>query len=748
MTRITRWMLFVFAIAALFATANGAQAAAGKLDIRISPTELAGAGTVNLEVTVSNTSNSSVTPTLMEDVFLIIGGGQNLSLGNIQAGQGRTDVYQVSITEDLLGQAVRVSLRWKENGVGETVDGSFTVKRKATTPKLALSRTVDKTVATEGTVVRITYSLQNQGDVDLSGVTLTDPLLSTPIASNIVLPVGTEAVRYSREYTMKNQSVTSAPVAQFIADGKAGEQKADPLKIELGVVKVDINASVKSVNADGTRIAIELVNSGNIDIKSAKITDELNALVKNTFELKAGGTLSVEHNVIAQTKRNVVFTLTGTDALGNVLQASSKAVSVTPYVDPKSVSLSIEAKLDDSAPRIAGKTAVAITLKNEGGVSLSDVVLSEATLGELETLPYLEAERTLTLQVDSVASNQWRFSVTANDNAGNSYSAQAETLSAPAAGTTPDAGGTSAGEQQPTPSVAPAPTPEAEPSATSSTLVTIMIIIVVLIILSVAALVLIRIQEKRQNAVNTGEQDELEALLNKPVRAPRQQRPQEALPRPPSAQDQDDIDLVFDEPRPPRPNKARDASAEEILFEKPLQKGGAQRRVMQTYDMPADDMLFEKRRIARPPYAEPKAPPAAAPLPNRAPAIERPPVIERPPIAERADPAPGRPIWQPPIRQNPPQTTRGFGPPSKAFAPKPDHRSEDVFEDIHDTQAYAPSRGETIYQAQGIMPEPTEEEEYERGRYDGMNNQPYNSGGDSPAYDRGYLQGCKDRSMR
>lgn len=503
--KTSRLALAFIAALCLVLIISGAALAEPSISTKATPSDLVGSGTVEVEIVIKNTSDTLT----MEDPILEGPQINSYSVGNIGPGQTRQlQIPSFNITSDQLGKAVSFKLSWTENGSRIEKTTSFTVGNRQATPKLQATRKIDKELVEEGGSVTFSYVLQNQGDVDITNIEITDPAFSEPVVSKLSLAVG-ESKTTTKQLTMGSEPVTSEPTVKYSAVGKASEIKIDPIQINVASALLDVAVQVKESNAVGTTLSIVIANKGNLGLTALKVSDELGNEIKSGFDLAPEKSESMEYTVTGTTTRYFLVSVTGTDSLKRPFTyESAKSTEVKPFIDSSSVQLSLLAEADDSALATTGRVKITFKISNVGDVVLYDAVINEETLGEVVNIGVLNTgETTKSESFDIKSDTQLRFSLKAADSAGNAYTASAKTIDIAPPGL------------EPTP-LAPEETPEVQdettPSPIQGTLLTLIIVIAVLLVAAVIALVVLLMQDKKSKAGQQDELDELEELLERP----------------------------------------------------------------------------------------------------------------------------------------------------------------------------------------------------------------------------------------
>ena len=516
-------LALIFAL--LFAIALSSQALAdvSSIEVTLTPEELTEPGQVSVDIIIKNTSDTIT----MEDATLEGPQINAYSVGNI-APQGTRglQIPGIRISAEQLGNEFNYKLSWTEAGARQEKNIPILVRGRAGTPKLIASRTIDKEVLRQGETATLSYVIQNQGDVDLENVTITDPIFSEPVTQGLRLGVGEAAQTITKEITMASEALRSTPRVTYSAQGQSGSVDVDALEIRFASADLDVQVSIVETAATGTKLAIVLTNNGNVTLAGMVIRDELGNEIQSGNELAPGESETIDYTVISNALRRFQVRVEGADEQGTPFTAqSSPALEIKPLIDPTGVVLDFTAEADVSKFADTGKADVTFKITLGGDVILSDAVINEDTLGEVMSLGVLNPGETTRIQsFDITGDTQLRFSLKAVDSAGNPHSQAARTLditlSSP---TTPPENS----------AVSPSPTPEPEAEPIQGTLLTLIIVIAVLLVAAIVALVVLLIQDKRNKGTRQDEMEELEEMLESPklsTKKPVEEEPWEEEP--------------------------------------------------------------------------------------------------------------------------------------------------------------------------------------------------------------------------
>ncbi|MEC0179552.1 hypothetical protein P4H83_32240 [Paenibacillus favisporus] len=360
----------------------------------VSPTEASPGSPVTYTFVVTNIGHTTLTDVLLSDPLLDI----SQDIGTLAIGESRTVTLPFIIPPGASTDFVNTA-----NVIGHFGPVEVTAEASASValilPSFTLTKTVDPTEAFPREEVFFTYTLTNTGNVPLTNIALSDPLLAftstiptlAPGASTsgsipFVIPVDAAAGA-----TFTNV-LTAAPL-------ETAAQSASATVTALGdpAITLTKTSSVTSA-APGETVTytITVTNTGNMDLISVGVGDELLGLNEVIPVLAPGQseTFTPAFVIPPGTPDGTIITNISTatsdqtesiEAIARVIvNAPAFTMSVTKTANPTSV-----------AP---GQTVqYTITVTNTSAGSLTNVTLIDDLLGIFETLGTLAPGESRTL---------------------------------------------------------------------------------------------------------------------------------------------------------------------------------------------------------------------------------------------------------------------------------------------------------------------------------------------------------------
>ncbi|AXV05731.1 internalin, putative [Euzebya pacifica] len=288
--------------------------------------------------------------------------------------------------------------------------GTTTVPAPTPTPALALTKTTDfaETEIAEGDVVDYTITATNTGNVALTGVGVTDPVVDLtclPAVPTALEP--NQAVVCTGAYTITagdlpgpftNTATVSAPdptggpsiTATDSVDVPAAK---DP---ELTVAKTSDNDGTPPAEGDVITYTIVVDNTGNVPASGVTVSDplvpdDLVCVPAVPVDLQPGDQVvctapyTITAGDVGVTVTNTA-TATGQDPDGNPITGSGSTDVPGPVPDPSLVVTKTASTA--SVPATVGDIVnYEVVVENDGNVTVTDVVVADPLVAGLDCMP-------------------------------------------------------------------------------------------------------------------------------------------------------------------------------------------------------------------------------------------------------------------------------------------------------------------------------------------------------------------------
>ena len=365
----------------------------------VTPVEASPGSTVTYTFVVTNTGNTTLSDVLLTDPLL----GISNDLGVLTSGESRTLTVPFVIPEGVSTNFINIATVIGHFGPVEAsaeADAIVTLLL----PTFTLTKTVTPVEALPGEEVMFTYTLTNTGNVPLTNIALSDPLLNftstipvlAPEASirdsiPFIIPEGTPAG------TMFTNVLTAAPL-------ETPAQTASATVTSLGAPAIELTktASVDSaMPGDTITYAITVTNTGNIDLISVGVGDMQLGLDEIIPVLAVGEsvTFTPTFTIPVDTADGTIITniSTATSDQTESIEAVARVI-----VNAPAFTLNVS-KTANPVSAVPGQTVqYTIVVTNTSAGSLTNVLLTDDLLGVFEPLGTLAAGESRTLHFDFI----------------------------------------------------------------------------------------------------------------------------------------------------------------------------------------------------------------------------------------------------------------------------------------------------------------------------------------------------------
>ncbi|MCR8842113.1 hypothetical protein NQ117_00300 [Paenibacillus sp. SC116] len=365
----------------------------------VSPQQATVGATVTYTFEVTNTGNTSLTNVQLTDPLLEL----NQNIGTLAAGQSQTVDFPFVIPSGAANPFINIATVTGTSG-SQTVQASDSASLNLLFPAFTLTKRVDRARVNPGETVNFTFTIVNTGAVPLTNVAVSDPLLA--YTNTIALLAPGTSVTQTIPFTVPASTTPGSviPNVVTVTPTETGPQQATATVTVNQVPAISLTKTTDRVNAlpgDTITYTVIVTNTGSVPLTSVGVSDELLGL--NTVIPSLGVGLSQS------------FTLTlvvppGTP-IGTVITNVSTAVSD----QTESVTATAKVLVNDAPPSITivktpivlaaapGETVTyTITVTNTGTVVLTNVLLTDTTLGISQALGTFNPGQSQTLTFDFI----------------------------------------------------------------------------------------------------------------------------------------------------------------------------------------------------------------------------------------------------------------------------------------------------------------------------------------------------------
>lgn len=450
-------VLSMFAVAPLTAFADDVS-----MNVSVSDT-ISSSGTVTVTISVSNNSDSN-----MSNTSATIDGDSLGSMGTIRAGGSATKSYTYKVSDSQRGSRVTVHLDYDEGSSTTSVrlpnssaesdptpsasskpsasasasarpSASASASASAEQGNVKVQKTVkaDKTSVPYNSKVNFTFAIENQGDVTISNVKITSSALNSgnSVADSFSLAPGKAKVVTYTGTIVKDIEVS--PKLSYTANGRSYEESfGTTLSVKVSSANVTLTvqpASATVQSGQPANFTVTMTNSGSDDLTNLKLFDSANQSVPITAtSIPAGQTVTETVSRTITQSGSYSFYLTAQDSSGSSFTFNSNAVTMTVSgATPSATSayanmLTISVQPSATELKSEGKVTFTIALNNTSQTQFSNVVISESSIGNIDTIAAMgPGETKVTKEVTVSATQEFNFMVSATD-----ADAQTLTLSA------------------------------------------------------------------------------------------------------------------------------------------------------------------------------------------------------------------------------------------------------------------------------------------------------------------------------
>jgi hypothetical protein len=415
----------------LLAGIPGVAHAAGSADFSVKPKvkELAKGGDVVFEYAITNTGGTDI-----PDYVITYNGTPLKSGGKILAGGTEPGEFTLKVDDSMLGQSLSFKL---ESSDGTSATASATVNKKTLSARLDVSfKASPDEIADAGSTVNFTFTLENNGEADITDIVVKAPNLNSgkALKDKFSLAPG-KSYSFKFPYTMTTGDITVTPKITYKANGE--EQPAitkDPITVKLSVRDVNMAATVDNSSpqaGEEVTFTLTLTNNGNMAYSSLKVSMNGEEVEFPTSKLKPGETFSQTYKRSFEASTEVTFSVTMKDQNGEQ-RPLSKAVQIELPVDATAVNDKLKLIMNVDRPQLTSAGSVNFTgyISNATDYDFINIQVNEASLGNVFSASMLEAsgQENIEWPADVNATTTYNFVLTATDKDGNAYTINAEPI--------------------------------------------------------------------------------------------------------------------------------------------------------------------------------------------------------------------------------------------------------------------------------------------------------------------------------
>ncbi|MGX7677332.1 DUF7507 domain-containing protein [Jatrophihabitans sp. DSM 45814] len=327
--------------------------------------------TVNFTITVTNTGDAPLTAVAVTDPTAADCARTIPS----PLGPNQTSSYQCSMTAGSV-DFVNTATATATDPTGHAVTDSAGAPIDVIHPAITIAKAVSPADAQAGDPVTYTITVTNSGDVPLTNIAVTDPLVSACARSGLSLAAA-QSQSWTCPFTAPSNSFTNTATAT--AQAPFGPDVNDSASAQLVVdhPQIAITKTADVVQArfgDPVTFTITVTNTGDVALAAVVVDPSFSACSRNVGALAVGG-----HATYTCTIAAPLTSLTNT-AVATGTPPSGPAVKATDSVSVQVIHPAITITKVAAAPRarVGDSIDFTITVTNTGDVALDSVDVADA----------------------------------------------------------------------------------------------------------------------------------------------------------------------------------------------------------------------------------------------------------------------------------------------------------------------------------------------------------------------------------
>ncbi|TVX93740.1 DUF7507 domain-containing protein [Paenibacillus agilis] len=353
----------------------------------VAPTQAAVGDTVTYTFVVTNTGNTPLTSVQLSDPLL----GIIQSIGSLAVGESRTITFPFVVSSSSSNPFINTATVTGTAGT-QSVQDSSTAALALLLPAFTVAKSVNQPQANPGDTVMFTITVTNTGNIDLTNVVISDPVLSYQTTID-TLATGASVIE-SIPFTIPNDATPGSTITNVVTvtPTETGPQQDTTTITVNEVPDITITKTPDQPNGlpgDTITYTITVTNTGNIPLTNVTVSDPFLGFSTNIPTLAVGQSQS-----FAPT-----FTIPAGTAIGTIIRNVSTVTSdqtppeddnATVLVNPLPPLLTL-VKTTDRFTAAPGDTVnYTITVTNPGTVSLTNVFFNDDILGINQTVGTLD----------------------------------------------------------------------------------------------------------------------------------------------------------------------------------------------------------------------------------------------------------------------------------------------------------------------------------------------------------------------
>jgi len=278
------------------------------------------------------------------------------------------------------------------------------IEKAVARPEAEFTRQFSSNYAQAGSMISITYRVKNTGNVALNTLQVRDSL--GDFTGRIDrLEVGESRTLISR-VGIDKASVSSA-VLSYCVDGE-GEtvhtQSLTDMPVRLAQAQIDavLSAGYAAFSDDSAEVMLILTNDGNVDYRDITITDDIygGVIADNVRVLSGSDPVTVSAAYPLRETGTFRWQISGMSETGERVDFVTDTITLDPIMASDPSELRIWAETDTPRIRRSGNVKIRLHILNEGNSAVENVILSEATLGEIRNFAVIPSAGEIQREID------------------------------------------------------------------------------------------------------------------------------------------------------------------------------------------------------------------------------------------------------------------------------------------------------------------------------------------------------------
>ena len=335
-------------------------------------------GDATFTVEVSNTGDAELSNVVVSDANAP---GCATTIASLVAGASTSVTCTVSgITSHFTNTATVVA----DHAAGGTVTATDNADVVVLVPGVDIQKTPDIQTVVNGGTATFTITVTNTSAVDLSGVTVSDPLVPACDAALGTLVGGAsssytcDASGLTADFTNTADVTATDPLGGVVSDGDTAV-----VDVIAPAIQIDKSPDTQAVvTGDDATFSIAVSNTGDVDLTNVVVTDPLAPACDTTIATLAAGTSATVSCTVSGVTSDFTNTadVTAEDPLANPVSASDSA-DVTVLVP----SIEVQKTPDIQTVGYSGTATFTITVTNTGETDLTNIVVADALAPTCDT---------------------------------------------------------------------------------------------------------------------------------------------------------------------------------------------------------------------------------------------------------------------------------------------------------------------------------------------------------------------------